>query len=174
MKRFKFSPIKSKKELIKAIKDIHFESYKLCKKNLDCILPVAGNIGVFCHYKDEFEWLTRVRKEWTDLSDNWNQKYFRLYEPIVIEAKEGIQKTTYTYLYIRKPDPSHDQVGDLDFYLEQGKYEKLKQSLLSGKIIPGVRILERPDLDLIELYDPKVDVVAFVGKKTMAENVAEV
>ncbi len=174
MKLYRFSPIKSKEELIKAIEHIHFESYKLCKKNLGYTLSVAGNIGVFCHYEDEFEWLTKVRKEWTDLSNNWNQKYFRLYKPIVIEAKGEIPKTTYTYLYIRKPDPSHNQVGDLDFYLKPREYKKLKQSLLSGKTIPGVKILERPDLDLIELYDSKVDIVAFVGKKTMVENVAEI
>lgn len=35
----------------------------------------------------------------------------------------------------------------------------------------GVKIFERPDLDLIRLYDPDIDVSVFVGQKTMAENV---
>jgi len=168
---FKFSPIKNKSELLKAIEYIHFESFKLCKQKLGYILPVVGNIGVFCHYKDEFEFLTKIRKKWTDLSDNWNQKYFRLHKPIVISAENSIPETIYTYLYIRKPDAEHDQVGDLDFYLEPEKYQKLKQSLLSGKVMEGVRILDRPDLDLIEVYDDRVDVVAFIGQKTMAENI---
>ena len=35
----------------------------------------------------------------------------------------------------------------------------------------GVKIFERPDLDLIRLYDPDSDVSAFVGKKKITENV---
>jgi len=173
MKLYRFSPIKSKAELLKALKHIHFKSFKLCKEKLGYILPVAGNIGVFCHFEDEFEFLTKIREEWTDLSDSWNKKYFRLYKPIVIGAKDGIPETTYTYFYVRKPDKEHDQVGDLDFYMEPRKYKKLKQSLTSGKIIEGVEVFERSDLDLIQVDDPNVDVVAFVGQKTMKENVSE-
>ena len=104
MMQFRFSPIKDKAQLFKAIEYIHFESYRLCKQNLGYFLPVAGNVGVFCHYEDEFDRLTKIRKELTDLNDNWNQKYFRLYKPIIISAKNGVPETTYTYLYIRKPD----------------------------------------------------------------------
>jgi hypothetical protein len=171
MKLYRFSPIRDMAQLFRAIRYIHFESYRLCKQNLGYFLPVSGNIGVFFHYDEEYEQLTKIRKELTDLSDNWNQKYFRLHQLIVISAKNDIPETTYTYLYIRKPDPSHPHVGDLDFYMKPNKYQKLKTSLLSGKIIPGVKIFERPNLDLIELSDPNSDVCAFVGSKTMAENV---
>jgi len=173
MKPFRFSPIKNEDKLLEAIKHIHFESFKLCKQKLGFILPVAGNIGIFCHFKDEFEFLTKIREKWTDLSDNWNKKYFRLYKPIVIAAKNDVPETTYTYFYIRKPDVEHDQVGDLDFYMEPDRYKKLKQSLFSGKKIGGVKILDRPDLDLIQVDDPSIDVMAFVGQKTMKENVVE-
>ena len=171
MMQFRFSPIKDKAQLFKAIEYIHFESYRLCKQNLGYFLPVAGNVGVFCHYEDEFDRLTKIRKELTDLNDNWNQKYFRLYKPIIISAKNGVPETTYTYLYIRKPDAETPHVGDVDFYLEPEKYRELKQSLLAGKVITGVKIFDRPDLDLIRLYDPNSDVSVFVGQKTMAENV---
>lgn len=169
MKSFRFSPIKDKAELLKALEYIHFESFRLCKQNLGYILPVAGNIGVFCHYEDEFEKLTEIRKELTDTSVNWNQKYFRLHTPIVIAAKNGISETTYTYLYIRRPDIAHPQVGDLDFYMEPKKYNDLKRSLLSGKIMNGVQILDRADLDLVKLSDPESDVVAFVGSYNLDE-----
>lgn len=171
MKPFRFSPIKDEAQLLKAIEYIHFESHKLCKQNLGYFLPVSGNVGVFCHYEEEFEQLIKMRKELTDLSNNWNEKYFRLHKPIVIPARNDIPKTTYMYLYIRKPDPSHPHVGDVDFYMEPDKYNELKRSLLSGKVIEGVKIFERPDLDLIRLYDPDIDVSAFIGQKTMAENV---
>lgn len=173
MKSFRFSPIKNITQLFRAIEYVHFESFRLCKKNLGFFLPAAGNIGVFCHDDAEYERLTEIRKELTDLSDNWNQKYFRLHTPIVIPAKNDIPETTYTYLYIRKPDSDHPHVGDLDFYMKPNKYKELKQSLLTGKVIPGVRIFERPDLDLIELSDFDSDVCAYVGSKTMDENVME-
>lgn len=129
-------------------------------------LPVAGNVGVFCHFDDEYAFLTKLREELTDLSDKVYGKYFRLYKPIIIPAKGDIPKTTYTHLYIRKPDPNKHQVGDIDFYLEPQKYAEIKQSLLDGKMIKGVQVLlNRPDLDLIELYDPDIDAWGYIGNK---------
>jgi hypothetical protein len=172
MKSFRFSPIEDQTQLFQAIEYIHLNCHKLCQKNLGYLLPVAGNIGVFCHYEDEFERLLNIRKELTDLNDNWNQKYFRLYKPITFPAQDGIPETTYTYLYIRKPDSDHPEVGDADFYLEPQKYTALKQDLLSGKVMCGVEVFKRPELDLIKLSDPNYDVGSFIGKKTMAENVS--
>jgi len=160
VKLYRFSPIKTKKELLEAIKHIHFECHKLCIRSFGRYLKNAGNVGVFCHYDKEYEFLIKVRKE---LTDDPNQKYFRLHKPIVIPARKCVPKTTYTHLYIRKPDPYRHHVGDVDFYLDPKKYEKLKQSLLNGKKIKGMRVYGRPDLDMIELYDPDVDVLAYVS-----------
>jgi len=115
--------------------------------------------------------LTRVREESTEASDNINQKYFRLYEPIVIPDKDDVPETTYTYLYIRKPDPYRHHVGDVDFYLEQTNYNELKQEMLNGKIVKGARVFDRPDLDMIELYDPNVDALGYVSTEKMAGDV---
>jgi len=57
----------------------------------------------------------------------------------------------------------------MDFYMEPVKYKKLKQLLLSEKIIKGIKILDRADLDLLELSDPESDVVAFVGSYDLDE-----
>lgn len=166
MKLYRFSPIKNKTELMKAINHIHFACYKLCKQSMGTYLPNAGNVGVFCHFNDEYSFLTKLREELTDLSQKVYGKYFRLHQPIIIPAKGDIPKTTYSYLYIRKPDPTKHQVGDIDFYLEPKKYALLKLSLLNGKIIKGARVLpNRPDLDLIELYDPDVDAWGYIGDK---------
>jgi len=169
MRPFRFSPIKNKTQLFKAIEYLHFESCKLLQKNLGYFLPVSGNIGIFCHYEDEFERLIKIRKELTDLNNNWNQKYFHLHKPIVIPAKSDTPEAVYTHLYIRKPEASNPHVGDVDFYLEPNKYKELKQSLLSGKVMKGVTIFERPDLDLIRLYDPDIDVSVFVGTYQMSK-----
>lgn len=171
MKLYRFSPIKSKEELFEAIKYIHFACYKLCKQSFGYYLPNAGNVGVFCYYDNEYEFLTKLRKELTEASDNVNQKYFRLYRPIVIPSKDDVSETTYTYLYIRRPDPYRHHVGDVDFYLEPEKYKEIKESLLAGKKIKGARVFERPDLDMIELYDSDVDALAYVSTEKMTEAV---
>jgi hypothetical protein len=169
MKPFRFSPIKNKTELLKAIEYIHLGAHKMCKQNLGYLLPVAGNIGVFCHYPEEFEQLTEIRKVMTDIDDNWNQKYFRLHEPIVIPAQNEIPETTYRYLYVRKPDEKSPNVGDADFYLEPIKYKELKQKVISGKFETGLRIFERTDLDMIRLFDPVIDVSAFITSYNLEE-----
>lgn len=172
MKLYRFSPIKNQEKLFEAIKHIHFEAHKLSKQSFGYYLPNnAGNIGVFCHYDDEYEGLLDIRKELTEASDNPNQKYFTLLKPIVIPAQEDIPETTYTHLYIRKPDPYRHHVGDVDFYLEPERYKELKAELLGGKNMKGARVFERPDLDMIELYDPDVDVLAYVSTEKMSEAV---
>lgn len=171
MKPYKFSPIKNELELLAAIKYIHIQCHKLCKQSLGYYLPIAGNVGIFCHYDDEYKFLTNIREELTDLSNNFRQKYFRLHTPIVIPAFDDIPQTSYTYLYARKPDPTHPQVGDIDFVLEAEKFRNLKQELLDGKQIKDARILPRADLDLIELCDPDIDALGYIGSQTMEEAV---
>jgi hypothetical protein len=171
MKLYRFSPIKTEKQLIEAIKHTHFECYKLCKQAFGKYLPNAGNIGIFCHYDEEYEFLISVRKRLTESSDNINQKYYRLHEPIVVPAEGDVPETIYTYLYIRKPDPYRSHVGDVDFYLEPNAYNQLKQELLKGKQVDSARVFDRPDLDMIELFDPDIDALGYVSTETMTETV---
>ena len=168
MSTYKFSPITNKAELLKAIYYTHEACHTLCKQTFGLYLPVAGNIGIFCHFYEEFTFLTKLREEMTIFSDNWNQKYYRLHEPIIIPAIEDIPETTYTYLYIRKPDAEHTDVGDVDFYMEPSKYKELKASLMRGNVLKNASIFDRPDLDLIRLSNSKIDACAFVGTTTMS------
>ncbi|MCB9822406.1 hypothetical protein H6801_03525 [Candidatus Nomurabacteria bacterium] len=171
MRLYRFSPIQDKEQLLEAIRYIHFACYKLCKQSFGEYLPNAGNMGVFCHYDDEHARLVEIRKQIAKPSDDPNQKYFELYEPIVIPAQDNVPETTYTHLYIRKPDIYRAQVGDVDFYLEQSEYDKLKQSLIDGADIKGARVFPRNDLDMIELYDPDVDTLGYVSTNAMSEKV---
>lgn len=170
MKLYRFSPIKDKVQLFKAIEYIHLESFRLCKLKLGLYLPVVGNIGVFCHYDEEYERLNQIRKELTDIDDNWNHKYFRLHKPIVMISKGDVPETTYTYLYIRKPDPYRHHVGDVDFYLKKDKYQELKKSLISGKGRKGIRLFERPTEDMIELFDPDSDLCAYIHSHKIGDD----
>lgn len=171
MKLYRFSPIENKEQLIEAIKHTHFMCFELCKKAFGGYLPVAGNMGIFCHYDDEYKYLTKLREEITEKSDNFNQKYFRLHEPIIITAKNDIPETIYTHLYIRKPDQYRAQVGDVDFVIGDDKYIELKKSLQTGSQINGAKIFDRPDLDMIELSDPDVDALAYISTGAMTEKV---
>ncbi len=171
MNLYTFSPIKTRDELIGAIKFIHFECYKLCKDSFGEYLPNSGNMGVFCHYESEFEFLKSVQAELCEPSDNPNTKYFKLHTPIVMPAEGDIPETSYEYLYIRRPDPYRHHVGDLDFVLEQSEYDTLKSAMLAGKQVPGARVFDRPDLDMIELYSPDVDALAYVSPRAMTEKV---
>lgn len=171
MKLYRFSPINNKDELLEAIKFIHFACYKLCKQSFGDYFPNAGNMGVFCHYDDEYELLTNIRKELTEFSDNVDQKYYRLHEPIIIPAERDVPETIYTHLYIRRPDPYRHHVGDVDFYLKPEEYSKLKQSLLEGHKLKGARVFDRIDLDMIELYDPDIDALAYISTNQMTKTV---
>jgi len=171
MKLYRFSPIKSKPELLEAARHIHFACHDLCKMAFGKYLPNSRNMGVFCHYDDEYKFLAQLRKELTAPSGDPNQKYYLLHEPIIIGAKDDVPATEYTHLYIRKPDPYRAQAGDVDFYLEPGKYAELKKSLAEGAAIKGARIFERADLDMIELHDPDIDALAYVSTKMMTEKV---
>jgi hypothetical protein len=171
MKLYRFSPIENKDQLTEAIKHTHFECFKLCKEAFGKYLPIAGNMGVFCHYDKEYQFLTKLREEMTESSDNLNQKYFRLHDPIVIPAKDDVPETTYTYLYIRRPDQYRAQVGDVDFVISDDEYKLLKKALQDGSSINGARVFDRPDLDMIELSDPDIDALAYVSTKAMTEKV---
>ena len=171
MKLYRFSPVTTHTTLLEAVQHIHTECFKLCKASLGEYLPVAGNLGFFCHYDEEYETLTTLRKELTEESDNVNQKYFRLHQPIVIPTQGDIPETTYTHLYVRKPDIYRAQVGDVDFVMEPERYQTTKAELEAGKMIPGARIFPRADLDMIELYNPDVDVLGYISVNEMAEKV---
>lgn len=171
MKLYRFSPIQNQDELLEAIRYIHFSCYQLCKQSFGVYLPNAGNMGVFCHYDDEYAQLVEIRKHMAKPSDDPNQKYFELYEPIVIPVEGDVPEATYTHVYIRRPDIYRAQVGDVDFYLERSEYHQLKQSLTNGVEIKGTRVFPRNDLDMIELYDPDIDTLGYVSTNVMSEKV---
>jgi hypothetical protein len=171
MKLYRFSPIKDKSGLLEAIRHIHLECYKLCHQSFGASLANSGNMGIFCHYEEEYDRLVKIREELTEPSDNPKQKYYRLHNPIVIPATGNAPETSYYYLYIRKPDPYRHHVGDVDFFLEPEKYTELKEAMLNGAVVRGARVFDRPDLDMIELYDPDSDVLGYISTEKMTEKV---
>lgn len=167
MKLYRYSPIQSKESLIECIKYLHETCHKLCHKHFGEYLPVAGNVGVFCHYPDEFAYLTKVREGLTDSSIHYNHKYFKLHEPIHIPAKDGIPAATYKYLYIRKLDPYRAQVGDVDFVLEPSRHQALAATLNTEEFHNDARMHGRLEKNMIELWNPDYDVLTYIVTESM-------
>ena len=169
MKLYRFSPIKSKDDLYEAVRHMHVDAHQLCFNSLGEHLSVAGNVGVFCHYDDEYRYLLQLRDELVNLDDNWMQKYFALKEPIVFATENGIPAATYDYLYIRRPDPYRAQVGDIDFYLTPEKYAKLRDEMKAGKVVENARIFPEERLDMIELHSPDIDTLSYISDTFMRD-----
>lgn len=162
MKLYRFSPITSKTSLEECIRYVHEACHRLCYKHFGEYLPVSSNIGVFCHYQDEFAYLTKLREELTDSNIHYNNKYFKLHEPIHIPAKNGIPAATYKYLYIRKPDPYRPQVGDVDFVLEPTRHKALADTLDTEEFKNDARMFGRLAENMIELWNPDYDVASYI------------
>jgi hypothetical protein len=167
MQSYRFSPIEDKAKLLEAITYIHVACHKLSLNSFGVYLPIVGNVGIFCHYDDEYQRLRKIQQEMVDLKDDYNGKYFRLHEPIIITKTTEAPAAVYTHLYIRRPDPYRSRVGDLDFYMPPTEYQKLKQSLLEGMKLTGLRALDRTDIDLIELHAPDNDTLAYINPTTL-------
>jgi len=171
MPKFRFSRIKDESTLFEAIKYLHIECNKLCFEAFGRYLQNAGNIGIFCHFEEEFTKLIEIRNQLTIPSTNPDQKYFTLIQPILIEQTDNIPATEYKYLYVRKPKSDSPQVGDIDFYFEDEEFELIKQSILAGKVYKNARIYDRPDLNMIEILDPNSDVLPYISTRSETERV---
>lgn len=163
MKLYRFSPIEDEDQFSEALRFIHQSTHELCFKSYGEYLPVRGVMVIFCHYDSEYKYLCELSDRLTNKTDSFNGKYYRLKEPITIAGDGNTPEAIYNYLYIRKPDPWRSQVGDIDFVLTpENKYAKLKESL-AKKETKNMRLFPRYDLDLIELHDPDIDVLAYIA-----------
>lgn len=160
-------------KLILLIRQLHIEANKLCKDKFGKYFLNAGNVGIFCQSDEAYEKLTALRKGITEESDNPNQKYFKLNSPMVIEGIEDIPATTYTHLYIRKPDPTPygKFIGDIDFYTDSQELNEIKDVVKYGSI-SGAEIYTQAGVgDMIQLSSPEFKTVAYISIKEMTESV---
>jgi hypothetical protein len=67
-------------------------------------------------------------------------------------------------LKIRHPDPKRPQRGDADFTLPD--YQKFKETHLHQ---PGFNLIERKDMEMIELADPAFNVLVYYSHPPLAE-----
>ena len=65
---------------------------------------------------------------------------------------------------IRKPDPTRPERGDADFTVSD--YRKFKREYLHT---PGFSLMERPEMEMIELVNQQFDVRAYFSHPILAE-----
>lgn len=69
-------------------------------------------------------------------------------------------------LKIRKPDPKRLERGDADFTVSD--YDAFKKSHLDR---PGFSLIKRPEMEMIELVDPRFNALAYFSHPVFAKTV---
>jgi hypothetical protein len=151
MSLYKFSPITSEAALREAMHYLIGQEALLSSKAVDQILPITY-LTIFAHYTDEYDDLVKIVEDLGDVSDASNGIKSKLHDPIAAGGQEIHE------LRIRKPDPYRMQVGCCDFGAED--YQTFKNAHLNGN--NNLRLIERPDYEMIEFFDPDFDVLAYV------------
>jgi hypothetical protein len=65
---------------------------------------------------------------------------------------------------IRKPDPKRMERGDVDFTVND--YPTFKKTFLDK---PGFKIIERPNMEMVELADPAFNVLAYFSNPPLGK-----
>jgi len=150
-KLYQFSPINSKEELLNAVTYVAEKTTELCKKITGEEYPISS-LTVFTHYLDEFEKLKTILFEQGELDHENNGPFVRLKEGIALPYNE------LKLLRVRQPDPYRMQVGCCDFKVSD--YQEFKNKYMN-KYSYNFRLIERENYEMIELYDPNFDVLAY-------------
>jgi len=152
---YRFSPILTKDQLDKAIEYVANKTTELCKKITGNEYPING-LTIFSHYQDEFDKLKRIAFGLGTLHEEHNGPYVKLFDPISLPHNQ------LELLRIRQPDPYRSQVGCNDFKVPN--YEKFLNQFLKANP-NNLRLIKRPEYDMIEFFDPDYDVLAYVVSK---------
>lgn len=150
MPLYKFSPIKNKKQLVKAVRYVIKQASKLCENVTGKKLKIRY-VTVFSHYENEYKNLAKILRKLGEIREANNGVRATLKEPI-----EGV-----TELRIRKPDPYRMHAGCCDFLAD---YWTFKEKYAHAKS-KNLRLIKRQDYDMIEFFDPDFDVLAYVVSK---------
>jgi len=153
---YRFSPIKTKDELLETITYIACETTKLCIQVTGHEYPISS-LTVFAHYPNEFIQLKDILLSMGKFKSENNGPFVELYEPIHLPSQE------LSLVRIRKPDPYRMQVGCNDF--EIPSYENFKGEFLNKN--ECVRLIERPEYEMIEFFNPDFDVLAYIISKPL-------
>ena len=143
--------IQDGQELLSAVCNVVEQTSLLAEIIVGKRFPIKS-LTIFSHNEGEFEKLKGIL---TTLGSPYNENNgprVILYEPIRTNGN------AITHLRIRKPDPERPQVGCNDFETD---YESFKSQYLE-KYPDNLKLIQRPEYEMIELSDPTFDVLAYV------------
>lgn len=105
---------------------------------------------IFCHSENEYAEFVKLAKSFGKiLEETYSGPLFQI-EPLqTVSGKLQILK-------IRLPDDKHIDLGDADFTIVE--YSTFKEKYLKK---PGFKLIERSNIELIELMDPLFDIRAY-------------
>ena len=151
-KLYRFSPIKNEQELREAIDYVAKKTTELSRKFTANEYPI-NYLTIFSHYEDEFENLEKILFSMGKHVGENNGPFIQLNEPIQL-SNGKLEK-----IRIRQPDPYRMQVGCNDFTVPD--YVAFKQTYVTNQ--PNhFRVIQRPQFEMIELFHPDFDVLAYV------------
>lgn len=157
-KFYRFSPIETEEELQRAILYIATETEILVENIVGVKYPIPY-LTVFSHYPKEYEALNKILAQLGKPEPANNGVAVRLAKPIKL-ADQYIPK-----IRIREPDPYRPHVGCNDFKVTD--YTKFRNKLFSGNKRDNFRVIPRPEYEMIELFHPDYDVLAYVVSEEM-------
>ncbi len=149
---YRFSPIKDKETLFEAIEYVAREASALCKKLTGVEYPIT-NLTVFSHYLDEFVLLSSLLQENGTIIREKNGPVVRLHQPFIFKDSK------IPVVRIRILDPYRAQVGCCDFDVPD--FQVFKDTFLARNP-NNLRSIPRTDYEMIEFFDPDIDVLAYV------------
>ncbi len=160
----------TKEQLYEKVRYIYQQCSLLVKDSLGVVPPTAGNIAVFCQSDEDYSVCSAVAERLVKPSNNPDQKYFQLIEPIVIGDTDEFPGTTLEWLYIRKPSEDSPESGDVDYTMSEEDYERLKAQVNAGEI-KNASIYARPGWDMVEFRNSQYDGLPYAATLPMQEKV---
>lgn len=136
--------------LISLVKNIVDEAKKLKDNHTDEKSAPVNYACIFSQNKTEYQDLMNEAEKIGEVLRE--TKTGNIYKIDPLETPAGLLKI----LKIRKPDKTRPEKGDADFTVSD--YQEFKKKYLS-KV--GFKLIERPNMEMIELIDPDFDVRAY-------------
>lgn len=154
MNSYRFSPILSEERLIEAVKYVAMQTSILAEKIVGQSFPIVS-LTIFSHDQKEYDQLTQILNQLGSFYNENNGPRVTLYKSV------EVGQNRITHLRIRKPDIERPQVGCNDFVVN---YEDFKSKYLELHL-ENLKLIKRPEYEMIEIRHPDFDVLAYVVSK---------
>lgn len=145
-------------ELKTLVQEIVADSLLLSVKHTSEDKTPVNYACVFTQSQEEFKEMGEVAHQLGEVAQDTSTG------PLFYIAPLSTVAGNLRVLKIRLPDSKRPERGDADFTVSD--YESFKKTHLSK---PGFSLIEREEMEMIELIDPSFNVLAYYSHPTVAE-----